>query len=132
MYFQCRFSSSVHQQHCNVCCLSLDFFFCIGSLFYQEHESSKYNSKDQTPFWNTTQKNSQTFLAFSFKNQVHIFSCVTIGAYATILPFAFYFGSTLNYIVINAVAAMTVPGYAATVGYPPFQTCGESYLLFNH
>ncbi|KAF2362921.1 protein of unknown function DUF4203 [Trinorchestia longiramus] len=64
-------------------------------------------------------------VAYSFRNikTVHILACVLVGSYATTMPLSFYFGCSLNYIVINAVAAMTVPGYTAAVGFPPFQTC---------
>lgn len=57
--------------------------------------------------------------------QVHIFSCTLLGSYAFIVPFAFYFGSSLTYIVINVLGLVTVQHYADTVGYPPFQVCGE-------
>ncbi|XP_018027906.1 uncharacterized protein LOC108683131 [Hyalella azteca] len=64
-------------------------------------------------------------VAYSFRNikAVHILSCVLVGSYAATVPLSFYFGCTLNYIAINAVAAMTVPGYTAAIGFPPFQTC---------
>lgn len=57
--------------------------------------------------------------------QVHIFSCTLLGSYAFIVPFAFYFGSSLTYIVINVLALLTVENYYRTVGYPPFQVCGK-------
>ncbi|KAG0725594.1 Transmembrane 7 superfamily member 3 [Chionoecetes opilio] len=55
--------------------------------------------------------------------KVHIFSCTLLGSYAFIVPFAFYFGSSLTYIVINVLGLVTVQHYAETVGYPPFQVC---------
>lgn len=55
--------------------------------------------------------------------KVHIFSCTLLGSYAFIVPFAFYFGSSLTYIVINVLGLVTVQHYADTVGYPPFQVC---------
>nr|XP_045582776.1 transmembrane 7 superfamily member 3-like [Procambarus clarkii] len=55
--------------------------------------------------------------------KVHIFSCVMLGSYAFIVPFAFYFGSSLTYIVINVIGLMTVENYSEAVGYPPFQVC---------
>ncbi|KAK8375469.1 hypothetical protein O3P69_008361 [Scylla paramamosain] len=55
--------------------------------------------------------------------KVHIFSCTLLGSYAFIVPFAFYFGSSLTYIVINVLGLVTVQDYPETVGYPPFQVC---------
>nr|XP_053628280.1 transmembrane 7 superfamily member 3-like [Cherax quadricarinatus] len=77
--------------------------------------------------------------------KVHIFSCTLLGSYAFIVPFAFYFGSSLTYIVINVIGLMTVVNYSAAVGYPPFQvcdiillclwiilfTCGTAYQLYR-
>lgn len=55
--------------------------------------------------------------------KVHIFSCTLLGSYGFIVPFAFYFGSSLTYIVINVLGLVTVQHYSDTVGYPPFQVC---------
>lgn len=55
--------------------------------------------------------------------KVHIFSCTLLGSYAFIVPFAFYFGSSLTYIVINVIGLMTVQHYSEALGYPPFQFC---------
>lgn len=60
-----------------------------------------------------------------FPPQVHIFSCTLLGSYAFIVPFAFYFGSSLTYIVINVLGLVTVEHYSHAVGYPPFQVCGK-------
>lgn len=64
-------------------------------------------------------------IAYSIINikRVHIFSCTLLGSYAFIVPFAFYFGSSLTYIVINVLGLLTVEHYSHTVGYPPFQVC---------
>ncbi|XP_068227180.1 transmembrane 7 superfamily member 3-like [Palaemon carinicauda] len=55
--------------------------------------------------------------------KVHIFSCSMMGSYAFVVPFAFYFGSSLTYIVINVIGILTVQHYSETLGYPPFQVC---------
>ncbi|XP_064084874.1 LOW QUALITY PROTEIN: transmembrane 7 superfamily member 3-like [Macrobrachium nipponense] len=55
--------------------------------------------------------------------KVHIFSCTLLGSYAFVVPFAFYFGSSLTYIVINVIGVITVQHYSETIGYPPFQVC---------
>lgn len=55
--------------------------------------------------------------------KVHIFSCTFLGSYAMVVPFAFYFGSSLTYIVINVIALDTVAHYSEAVGFPPFQVC---------
>ncbi|XP_042877536.1 transmembrane 7 superfamily member 3-like [Penaeus japonicus] len=55
--------------------------------------------------------------------KVHIFSCTFLGSYAVVVPFAFYFGSSLTYIVINVIALDTVAHYSEAIGFPPFQVC---------
>ncbi|XP_042205664.1 transmembrane 7 superfamily member 3-like [Homarus americanus] len=62
--------------------------------------------------------------------KVHIFSCALLGSYAFTVPFAFYFGSSLTYIVINVIGLMTVMDYSEAVGYPPFQVCDIILLCF--
>lgn len=56
---------------------------------------------------------------------MHIFSCTFLGSYAIVVPFAFYFGSSLTYIVINVIALDTVAHYSEAIGFPPFEVCGE-------
>lgn len=55
--------------------------------------------------------------------KVHIFSCTFLGSYAIVVPFAFYFGSSLTYIVINVIALDTVAHYSEAIGFPPFEVC---------
>ncbi|CAL4067382.1 unnamed protein product, partial [Meganyctiphanes norvegica] len=63
-------------------------------------------------------------IAYSIRNikLIHIFSCTFLGSFITIVPFSFYFGATLMYIVINVIGAITVNHYSGAIGYPPFQT----------
>ncbi|XP_023939805.2 transmembrane 7 superfamily member 3 [Bicyclus anynana] len=57
---------------------------------------------------------SMTFLS-------NILCCAILGAYATIYPMDYYFGSNLKYIVINTVRRATVPHFNKAVLSPPFE-----------
>lgn len=57
----------------------------------------------------------------------NIISCATIGAYGIILPFDFYFGTTLKYIVVNVINRATVEGFNLALTKPPVQIAGLYY-----
>ncbi|XP_039748199.1 transmembrane 7 superfamily member 3-like [Pararge aegeria] len=57
---------------------------------------------------------SMTFLS-------NILCCAILGAYATIYPMDYYFGSNLKYIIINTLRRATVPQFNKAVLSPPFE-----------
>ncbi|XP_034836547.1 transmembrane 7 superfamily member 3-like [Maniola hyperantus] len=93
---------------------SIIYFGLPGGLFALQSDFNFWTLFVSVMLFTSLMLASMTFLS-------NILCCAILGAYATIFPMDYYFGSNLKYIIINTVRRATVPLFNKAVLSPPFQ-----------
>lgn len=59
-----------------------------------------------------------------------VMTCSIVGSFMIILPFDYWTGSALKYIVINIIRRITVEGFNSAVVRPPSEANGITFYIF--